>query len=62
MSTGLTMTVRELLWRKLAEHPGHDEHDPVGRDCGTSRTGTKSRTVTVTAAHFADVDASVSKE
>ena len=44
--TGLTKTVLETaLDEELAEHLGYDKHDPVGRNGGNSRNGTRSKTV-----------------
>ena len=44
--TGLTKTVLETaLDAEMAEHLGYDKHDPVGRDGGNSRNGTRAKTV-----------------
>src|SRR5690349_12003132 len=44
--TGLTKTVLETaLEAELSEHLGYDRHDPVGRDGGNSRNGTRTKTV-----------------
>jgi putative transposase len=44
--TGLTKTVLETaLEAELSEHLGYDKHDPVGRNRGNSRNGTRSKTV-----------------
>jgi transposase-like protein len=44
--TGLTKTVLETaLDEELAEHLGYDKHDPVGRNGGNSRNGTRSKTL-----------------
>ena len=44
--TGLTKTVLETaLDEELAEHLGYDKHDPVGRNGGNSRNGTRPKTV-----------------
>lgn len=44
--TGLTKTVLETaLDAELSEHLGYDKHDPVGRNGGNSRNGTRSKTV-----------------
>lgn len=44
--TGLTKRVLETaLEAELSEHLGYDKHDPVGRDGGNSRNGTRTKTV-----------------
>src|SRR3954452_21202843 len=44
--TGLTKTVLETaLEAELSEHLGYDKHDPVGRNRGNSRNGTRTKTV-----------------
>jgi transposase-like protein len=44
--TGLTKTVLETaLEAELSDHLGYDKHDPVGRNGGNSRNGTRSKTV-----------------
>ena len=44
--TGLTKTVLETaLEAELSEHLGYDKHDPVGRNRGNSRNGTRPKTV-----------------
>jgi transposase-like protein len=44
--TGLTKTVLETaLEAEMSEHLGYDKHDPVGRDGGNSRNGTRTKTV-----------------
>ena len=44
--TGLTATVLETaLQAEMSEHLGYDKHDPVGRDGGNSRNGTRTKTV-----------------
>ena len=44
--TGLTKTVLEIaLDEELAEHLGNDKHDPVGRNGGNSRDGTRPKSV-----------------
>src|SRR3954470_3165378 len=44
--TGLTKTVLETaLEAEMSEHLGHERHDPVGRDSGNSRNGTRIKTV-----------------
>lgn len=44
--TGLTKTVLETaLEAELSEHLGYDKHDPMGRNGGNSRNGTRSKTV-----------------
>ena len=44
--TGLTKTVLETaLEAEMAEHLGYDKYDPVGRDGGNSRNGTRTKTV-----------------
>ena len=44
--TGLTKTVLETaLDAELTEHLGYDKHDPMGRNRGNSRNGTRSKTV-----------------
>lgn len=46
MLTGLTKTVLETaLDAEMTEHVGYDKHDPVGRNLGNSRNGTRSKTV-----------------
>jgi len=42
----LTKNVLETaLEAEMSEHLGYDKHDPVGRDSGNSRNGTRSKTV-----------------
>lgn len=42
----LTKNVLETaLDAEMTEHLGYDKHDPVGRDGGNSRNGTRSKTV-----------------
>ena len=44
--TGLTKTVLETaLDAELTEHLGYDKHDPMGRNRGNSRNGTRAKTV-----------------
>ena len=44
--TGLTKTVLETaLEAEISEHLGYDKHDPMGRNGGNSRNGTRSKTV-----------------
>ena len=44
--TGLTKSVVETaLEAEMSEHLGYDRHDPVGRNGGNSRNGTRSKTV-----------------
>ena len=44
--TGLTKTVLETaLDAEMSEHLGYDRHDPVGRNGGSSRNGTRAKTV-----------------
>ena len=44
--TGLTKTVLETaLEAEISEHLGCDKHDPVGRNRGNSRNGTRTKTV-----------------
>ena len=44
--TGLTKTVLETaLEAEMTEHLGYDKHDPMGRNGGNSRNGTRSKTV-----------------
>ena len=44
--TGLTKTVLETaLEAEMSEHLGYDKHDPVGRNRGNSRNGTRAKTV-----------------
>jgi putative transposase len=44
--TGLTKTVLETaLDAELTEHLGYDKHDPMGRNRGNSRNGTRTKTV-----------------
>jgi putative transposase len=44
--TGLTKTVLETaLEAEMSDHLGYDKHDPVGRDGGNSRNGTRVKTV-----------------
>jgi putative transposase len=33
------------LEAEMSEHLGYDRHDPVGRDGGNSRNGTRMKTV-----------------
>ena len=43
---GLTKTVLETaLEAEMSEQLGYDRHDPVGRDGGNSRNGTRMKTV-----------------
>jgi putative transposase len=43
---GLTKAVLETaLDEELAEHLGYDQHDPVGRNGGNCRNGTRSKTL-----------------
>ena len=47
----LTKTVIEtVLDEEMAEHLGYDKHDPMGRNRGNSRNGTRSKTVLTEAA------------
>src|SRR5690348_14358992 len=44
--TGLTKTVLETaLEAEMSEHLGYDKHDPMGRNGGNSRNGTRTKTV-----------------
>ena len=44
--TGLTTTVLETaLEAEITDHLGYDKHDPMGRNGGNSRNGTRSKTV-----------------
>ena len=44
--TGLTKTVLETaLEAEITDHLGYDKHDPMGRNGGNSRNGTRSKTV-----------------
>src|SRR6476619_7151001 len=44
--TGLTKTVLETaLEVEITEHLGYDKHDPMGRNGGNSRNGTRPKTV-----------------
>lgn len=44
--SGLTKTVLETaLEEEMAEHLGYDKHDPLGRNGGNSRNGSRSKTV-----------------
>ena len=44
--TGLTKTVLETaLEAEMSEHLGYDKHNPVGRNRGNSRNGTRTKTV-----------------
>jgi len=44
--TGLTKSVFETaLEAELSEHLGYDKHDPMGRNGGNSRNGTRTKTV-----------------
>ena len=44
--TGLTKTVLETaVEAEMTEHLGYDRHDRVGRDCGNSHNGTRTKTV-----------------
>lgn len=43
---GLTKDVLEAgLGAKMSEHLGYDKHEPVGRNTGNSRNGTRSKKV-----------------
>jgi len=42
----LAKTVLETaLNEEMTEHLGYEKHDPVGRDCGNIRNGTRANTV-----------------
>jgi putative transposase len=42
----LTKRVLETaLDAEMSDHLGYDKHDPVGRNCGNSRNGVRSKTV-----------------
>ncbi len=44
--TGLTKSVLETaLAVEMTEHLGYDKHDPMGRNGGNSRNGTRTKTV-----------------
>ena len=44
--TGLTKTVLETaLEAEMSEHLGYDKYDPMGRNRGNSRNGTRTKTV-----------------
>jgi putative transposase len=44
--TGLTKTVVETaLEAEITDHPGCDRHDPMGRNRGNSRNGTRAKAV-----------------
>ena len=44
--TGLTKTVLETaLEAEITDHLGYDKHDPMGRNGGNSRYGTRPKTV-----------------
>jgi putative transposase len=44
--TGLTKSVLEIaLDAEMSEHLGYDKHDPMGRNGGNSRNGTRTKTV-----------------
>jgi putative transposase len=44
--TGLTKSVLEIaLDAEMSEHLGYDKHDPMGRNGGISRNGTRTKTV-----------------
>jgi putative transposase len=44
--TGLTKSVLEAaLNAEMSEHLGYDKHDPLGRNGGNSRNGTRAKTV-----------------
>jgi putative transposase len=46
MLTGLTKSVVETaLEEEMSDHLGYDKHEPVGRNGGNSRNGTRSKTV-----------------
>jgi hypothetical protein len=46
MLKALTKTVIETaLDEEMADHLGYDKHDPVGRNTGNSRNGTRTKTV-----------------
>jgi transposase-like protein len=43
---GLTKDVLEAgLQAEMSEHLGYDKHEPVGRNTGNSRNGTRSKKV-----------------
>jgi putative transposase len=43
--TGLTKTVLETaLEAEITDHSGYDKHDPMGRNGGNSRNGTRPKT------------------
>lgn len=53
----LTKSVLEAaLDEELSEHLGYDKHDPVGRNRGNSRNGTRSKTVLTDAAGQVQID------
>jgi putative transposase len=53
----LTKTVLETaLEEEMIEHLGYDKHDPVGRDGGNSRNGTRVKTVISEAAGAVNID------
>ena len=44
--TGLTKSVLEAgLEAEMSEHIGYDKHDPIGRNGGNSRNGTRTKSV-----------------
>lgn len=44
--TGLTRTVLEtVVEAEISDHLGYDRHDPMGRNRGNSRNGTRAKTV-----------------
>jgi putative transposase len=53
----LTKTVIETaLEEEMADHLGYDKHEPVGRNRGNSRNGTRSKTVLTDAAGEVDIE------
>jgi hypothetical protein len=51
--TGLTnMVLETALEVEMTEHPGYDKHDPMGRNGGNSRNGTRPKTVVCHAIRF----------
>ena len=53
----LTKTVIETaLDEEMAEHLGYDKHDPMGRNRGNSRNGTRAKTVLTEAAGQVEIE------
>jgi transposase-like protein len=53
----LTKTVIETaLEEEMSEHLGYDKHEPMGRNRGNSRNGTRTKTVLTNAAEQVDIE------